>query len=318
MALAGLAVTLFFGVPFCTAAGQITAVNYVPEITPYKMAGRVTSSTVTVKQPTCYFENLSNMPCTPDQCQVWLVAAVGSGTNNFDADKLQSSFNILSASPYPTAFTGNPPKNYFLTEVGVQKAFPCQQPFGILYFRVGDQGNCSTPNCNGILPAGSTVSVKYVLVDPRRNNVSSETPWSKSITLYTLKDPASLDDGIGERSAGMIVITSILSVLLALLLLMLCTGLIYANRGKLCQQYKSTPYPTLGSLRLKKYDTHQLKNPVAYNQQTFQNEVKKYSDPEVPTKYSYSNVSPQSLGSLNAQRYEHNNLKDDGRYANPL
>ncbi|MBN3325997.1 RASL2 protein, partial [Atractosteus spatula] len=226
--MALLTAAVLFCVSVWTVAGKVTSVEYIPEITTYNMAGRVTGNTMVMKQPRCYFDNLLLLPCTPDKCEIWLVAAVGSaGIQNFDADKEKST--ILSESPYPTAFTGSPPKNYYLTKVGLQRGFPCQQSRGIVYFRVGDEGNCTSANCNGILPAGSTVRAKYVLVDPASRNVTTETYWSQNITLYSSTDPAVIFDGIRQRSAGMIVITSILSVLLFLLLLLLIAGLIYAN-----------------------------------------------------------------------------------------
>uniref|UniRef100_W5M2Q0 Uroplakin 3b n=1 Tax=Lepisosteus oculatus TaxID=7918 RepID=W5M2Q0_LEPOC len=230
----------------------VTSVEYTPEITAYNMAGRVTGTTMVMKQPRCYFDNQLLLPCTPDKCEIWLVAAVGS-------DKGKST--ILSESPYPTAFTGSPPKNYYLTKVGRQQVFPCQQSHGIVYFRVGDEGNCTSANCNGILPAGSTVRVKYVLVDPASRNVTTETYWSQNITLYSSTDPVVIFDGIRQRSAGMIVITSILSVLLFLLLLLLIAGLIYAKTKSTCKK----DIPELqDSNSIQNYQTHNLQNDGLY------------------------------------------------------
>nr|XP_015222763.1 PREDICTED: uroplakin-3b-like protein isoform X2 [Lepisosteus oculatus] len=270
--MALLTAAVLYCVSVWTVAGKVTSVEYTPEITAYNMAGRVTGTTMVMKQPRCYFDNQLLLPCTPDKCEIWLVAAVGSGIQNFDADKGKST--ILSESPYPTAFTGSPPKNYYLTKVGRQQVFPCQQSHGIVYFRVGDEGNCTSANCNGILPAGSTVRVKYVLVDPASRNVTTETYWSQNITLYSSTDPVVIFDGIRQRSAGMIVITSILSVLLFLLLLLLIAGLIYANRHRCWKQHKEGIPAKLGSLRIKKYDTHNLQRTQPQESQKVQDGVK--------------------------------------------
>lgn len=79
-----------------------------------------------------------------------------SGINNFDIDKLVA-VQIVSASPYPIAFSSQTNRMYFVTKLGRPKDFPCGQLPGIKYFRVGAEGNCTNTNCNGILPPGSTV-----------------------------------------------------------------------------------------------------------------------------------------------------------------
>lgn len=86
--------------------------------------------------------------------------------DSFEADKTNP--DLLSLSPYPTAFTANASKNYFLTKVGLLKDFLCPSASsgvsGSTYFRVGSEGSCATANCNGVLPDGSTIKYDTHLI----------------------------------------------------------------------------------------------------------------------------------------------------------
>lgn len=84
-----------------------------------------------------------------------MILLICPATDTFDADKTNP--DLLSLSPYPTAFTASTSKNYYLTKVGLLKDFLCSSVSGMTYFRVGSEGNCPTANCNGVLPDGSTV-----------------------------------------------------------------------------------------------------------------------------------------------------------------
>ncbi|KAJ7986803.1 hypothetical protein DPEC_G00332170 [Dallia pectoralis] len=109
---------------------------------------------------------------------------------------------------------------YYITKLGRPIDFSCDQLPAIRYFRVGAENNCTAINCNGILPSGSTVRVKYLLIDPVSRSVVSESQWSKSIVLTTTRSWSSIDESIENRSGGMVVITIISSCLLAVLLLL--------------------------------------------------------------------------------------------------
>ncbi|MFT7797058.1 uroplakin-3b-like isoform X1 [Arapaima gigas] len=280
----------------CIVAGQITVVNYLPQITPYNMAGRITATTAALQLPQCYFNSTSSQCNTG--CDVYLVPAVDSGVTNFNAT--ETSPSILSLSPYPTAFAGSNSSNYYLTKVGPLSNFPCLAPPGITYFRSGAGGNCTTTNCNGALPTGSTVRFKYLLFNSSQNLVM-ETRWSEAVTLNSLSDPATIDDGIKGHSAGMIVITTILSVLLALLLLLLIGFLIYACR----YAPKKEPMPTLGSLRVQRYNTHNVKQPQLYVNQGYMDDTKKYTSSEIfPSDLKLSQELADSVKLKRYQNYE--------------
>ncbi|XP_066552359.1 uroplakin-3b-like [Amia ocellicauda] len=205
---------------------SIPSVNYTPEVTTYNLTGRVTATTLLLNQPLCFFDNLKGLPCTTDTCEIWLSVARGAGVQNFDVDMVSFGSAILSTSPYPSAFISEQNKSYYITRLGIQNRFPCAKLPGIRYFRVGDEGNCTTTNCNGVLPVGSTVRVKYLLVDPVSRRVSYESMWSQPISLITPKPSASIDEWIGKRSGGMVVVTAIASCLLALLLLLVIGNLL--------------------------------------------------------------------------------------------
>ncbi|KAM6211871.1 uroplakin-3a isoform 2-T3 [Sarcoramphus papa] len=90
-------------------------------------------------------------------------------------------------------------------------------------FRVGDDGTCLyDPNflavCNPPLAPGTTYRFKYVLVDSTEGIMKDQTLWSDPIKTRRVKLPLKIDTWPGRRSGGMIVITSILSVLVFLLL----------------------------------------------------------------------------------------------------
>ncbi|KAG9341443.1 hypothetical protein JZ751_019253 [Albula glossodonta] len=196
---------------------KILTVGSVPQILPNEVVARVTSSSFVLSQPLCFFNTLQgSLPCTVNTCEIWSVIATGPGVHNYDRDKVIEAPKILSASPYPDAFLGlgQAHKRYYITKLGVPRDFPCGDLPGIRYFRVGADGNCSSTNCNGILPAGSTVRVKYILIDPVTKEVVSETKWSFPIILISLLLSCSM---------------AVLVVLLAALLLLDCSESV---RGK--------------------------------------------------------------------------------------
>ncbi|KAK6317246.1 hypothetical protein J4Q44_G00126460 [Coregonus suidteri] len=143
----------------------------------------------------------------------------------FESEKTSS--DILIKSPYSDAFRTQVSPNYFLTKVGAQSSLPCGgMSSGASYFRVGAQVVCEETNCNRVLPIGSTVRVKYVLVDSNSKTIRSETSWCPTSMSWS-----SIYEWIGKRSGGMVVITVISSCLLAVLLLLLGAVLLLDGYG---------------------------------------------------------------------------------------
>uniref|UniRef100_A0A8C5WAE8 Uroplakin 3A n=1 Tax=Leptobrachium leishanense TaxID=445787 RepID=A0A8C5WAE8_9ANUR len=88
--------------------------------------------------------------------------------------------------------------------------------------RVGGNVDCLTdPNfsgiCNPPLQTGTSYRFKYVYANAGVKQF--ETDWSPAISTITAKTSSTIDTWPGRRSGGMIVLTSILSVLLFFLLL---------------------------------------------------------------------------------------------------
>ncbi|KAJ8343025.1 hypothetical protein SKAU_G00329530 [Synaphobranchus kaupii] len=237
-------------------------VPVTPEIASTVALGILTSSTMLLKQPQCYFDKLEGLPCSSHQCEIWLVVARGNGVQMFESEKTSS--DILSKSPYPDAFLDGASPNFFITRVGVLSSFLCAELPGIRYFQVGAEGKCDTANCNGVLPTGATVRVKYVLVDPANKRIESDTRWSQSISLLTPRAGSSIDVSTWKRSGAMVVITVVLSCSLAVLTLLLIVALLQGC-SRLTQGPPEIPEPPSLSHGLRRYNTHNLNNSEYYS-----------------------------------------------------
>ncbi|XP_056108838.1 uroplakin-3b [Rhinichthys klamathensis goyatoka] len=265
--------------------------SFQPQLSP-DLQGKITSNTVILKEPHCVFGN----PC--DGCDIWLVAALTPAISTFDTQFATSPSDILSMSPYPTAFGQSTSKNFFVTRVGAAH-FPCEDPPNVndVYFLVGNEGKCSEPNCNGILPDGSNVSFKYLLIDVNNQNaVVKSSNWSESFPLKTIQNPQSINDGLSARSGAMVVITTILCVAAALLLLlffiMLCVACC-GRKDQLGQGQGTTPMRVMNSIRIPRYDIHSLRGRAhPYDNPGYVSDVKNYSTSETLPK---SGIQTQKL-----------------------
>ncbi|XP_061106211.1 uroplakin-3b-like isoform X2 [Conger conger] len=237
-----------------------TEVPVTPEISSTVALGILTSRTMMLRQPQCYFDEVEGLPCSSHQCEIWLVVA--RGVQRFEGQKTSSG--ILSASPYPDAFLDGTSPNFFITRLGVQSSFLCAELPGIRYFRVGSEGRCDTTNCNGVLPTGATIRVKYILVDPANKTIESGTRWSQPITLLTPRASSSIDDSTLRRSGAMVVITVILSCSLAVLTLLLVVTLLQGGFG-LTQEPPEIPEPPSLSHGIRRYNTHNLNSSEYYS-----------------------------------------------------
>ncbi|KTG02204.1 hypothetical protein cypCar_00016580 [Cyprinus carpio] len=245
-----------------TGEGQI----FQPELTPNTFLARITSNTVMLKQPYCVFDQ------TCPDCEIWLVAGLCSANAIFDAQVNSSTPNILSLSPYPTAFNSSS-NNFFLTRVGLLSDFPCNQSSNDQYFVVGADGKCSGINCNGELPDGFSVCFKYLLIYTNETLVNSSN-WSVNIDLPKLLNLHNINDGLSARSGAMVVITSILCAAVALLLLLFFIMLCITC----CTKKESKEISVTNSIRIPRYDTHDLKNRVhPYDNPAYQSDFKNYS-----------------------------------------
>lgn len=63
------------------------SLDHIPEILPYEASGRVTSTTIVLGQPLCYFNTLTQLKCSQSTCQVWAAIASGPGWSQLDVAK---------------------------------------------------------------------------------------------------------------------------------------------------------------------------------------------------------------------------------------
>ncbi|KAM3924840.1 uroplakin-3a [Leptodactylus fuscus] len=93
-------------------------------------------------------------------------------------------------------------------------------------YRVGNNDNCfGSKYCNKPLASNTVYRFMYVFYDAS-NIAVTQTGWSAPITTKNAKAASNIDTWPGGRSGGMIVLTSILSVLTFLLLTALVAAMI--------------------------------------------------------------------------------------------
>ncbi|XP_075458866.1 uroplakin-3a [Ascaphus truei] len=180
-----------------------------------------TQTAVALEKPFCTFAAGSN--------SIYLYAVVNGASNL----TVYSPSNIISSrtyratkggetAPYQVATFGIPDCQNLPVLANAQNPTQAQSILDQYLIRVGGDANClNDPNFNGIcnapLVAGAVYRFKYVVANA--NGVQQgETDWSLPITTKTGKVSNLIDSWPGRRSGGMIVLTSILSVLLFLLL----------------------------------------------------------------------------------------------------
>uniref|UniRef100_A0A8D2IU20 Uroplakin 3B n=1 Tax=Varanus komodoensis TaxID=61221 RepID=A0A8D2IU20_VARKO len=191
-------------------------VNYKPRLTSEKVAGRITASTFVLEQPRCIF----NEVVKPTD-NVWLVVALSEAEDELPIP--------LSARELPYQSFGS--NSSYMTLKTPVTNYPCPDPGeaseALTVLRVGSETGCITdlswPDCNGPLPGPGPYKVKFVAMNSTQ--ITAQSHWSDLITLRKGKDPNSINTQPARRSAGMIVITSVLSILFAILLAALITAL---------------------------------------------------------------------------------------------
>ncbi|XP_075761078.1 uroplakin-3b-like protein 1 [Pelodiscus sinensis] len=203
-----LVLLLLLATAFPTARGQAVSIDYTPVITARELEGKITSSTFVLEQPRCVFnDSVSNTD------EIWLVVALSNAISTF------TNPTSLQSLPAFQKFPGSP---HYMTMGTSSLNYPCEKSSGqITVLRVGNETGCvsdtTRPDCNGPLPGPGPYRVKFLAMSPV-TGPTAETLWSDPILLKAGKDPATIDTWPGKRSAGMIVITTILSILLAILL----------------------------------------------------------------------------------------------------
>ncbi|XP_073471299.1 uroplakin-3b-like [Aquarana catesbeiana] len=242
-----ISIKLWLLVSLSSVAADLTA--YVPQLTNSPIPGRVTASTFVLDQPQCLFgSNSSNT--------VWLVVAKSTASLNNSLLQTKTPYSVFSTT------------GYYHTFENLESFYGCSST--PQYIRVGNDSVCSITNtyCNKYLPQG-TYKVKFVVI----NNASiliDQTNWSDLITLNAGMDPARIDTWPGARSGCMIVITSILSVLLAIVFAALIGTFIIGSKNLSCftQKTPSKPNAIPQAIDLKNYKTHHVLDTELYDQPT--------------------------------------------------
>ncbi|XP_005526028.1 PREDICTED: uroplakin-3b-like protein [Pseudopodoces humilis] len=227
------------------AAHGIAQLQYRPVLTQdTRLEGQITASTFVLDQPRCVFQDYGN-------ADIWLVVAL---------DQAVSTFNT-SAGPgtSETAFQSFPdPVRAYMTLNATLSNYPCPKPDGdITVLRVGSETSCaqdvSRPTCNGPLPGPGPYRVKFLALEG--SVPVAETAWSAEIMLRTAKSSSSVSTTGSRHSAGMIAITTTLSILFAILLAALVAMLVFWSSDS-CGDSSTFSKPE--SVTVRRYNTHHV------------------------------------------------------------
>ncbi|KAM4038076.1 uroplakin-3a isoform 1-T2 [Anomaloglossus baeobatrachus] len=156
-----------------------------------------TQNTVTLERPFCFYTKT-----TPDKVALYVIK--DSAVNKVLAlTNTIYTTNGGSSGPYVADIIANPDCAETPTTADVNK----------YVYRVGSNVNCfNSAYCNGPLANNTAYRFKYAFYDAS-NALLMESDWSAPITTKQGVASTNIDTWPGRRSGGMIVITSILSVL---------------------------------------------------------------------------------------------------------
>ncbi|XP_061438397.1 uroplakin-3a isoform X2 [Rhineura floridana] len=216
---------LWFGLIFCSFWHLCIAQTLRPQIANHKLAtNNPTLTTVALEKPFCVFDGLM---LKGTSYEVYLYTMVDSGTSRPSvtdnrSKPLNATFqqtNGGQSGPYKAAVfhapnCASPPKLSDAADATKASAVMTQY-----LIRVGDDAACLyDPNfleaCNSPLSQDTVYRFKYLLVDRTAGVMKGQTLWSHPIKTRRVKQSSTIDTWPGRRSGGMIVITSILSVLM--------------------------------------------------------------------------------------------------------
>ncbi|MEE6469683.1 hypothetical protein FKM82_008722 [Ascaphus truei] len=216
-------VTLTLLLLLVTCVSTQVPINLKPQIIQLPLEGRITGTTFSLALPNCEFNDFGRTNV------VYLLVAYSNATNLATS----SSINGQNIPPYQNLSTNF----YYLTlRTGID-SFPCNEATpGIRVLRVGSDTTCilnlNQPDCNGPLFFPGPYRVRFLVIGPN-GTVVAETLWSDDIFLRIAQDPSTIDTRIRHHSAGMIVITTILSILITGLFAFITAGF-FQNCSKIC------------------------------------------------------------------------------------
>ncbi|NWU64344.1 UPK3L protein, partial [Pterocles burchelli] len=219
--------------------------TYTPTLASPTLGGQITASTFVLEQPRCVFGEEHS------DAVIWLVVAVPEAVPKFNN-------SVEPGSPERTFQNFPATAPAYLTLNTTLLGYPCPKPPGdITVLRVGAETSCAgdktRPTCNGPLPGPGPYRVKFLAL--RDTEPVGETAWSDPITLRRARPPGSVPTTGSGRSAGMIALTSILSILFAVLLASLVALLFFwGSDTHIGSSTFSKPEP----VSVRRYNTHHV------------------------------------------------------------
>ncbi|XP_073427621.1 uroplakin-3b-like [Dendrobates tinctorius] len=212
--------------------------SYIPQLASTSLQGRLTATTFILSKPKCIFNSGTTN-------NVWIVIA-----NN--TVQLSNNNLINKGATYSTFET----LGYYHTLTATENSYSCDNIAE--YIQIGTDTSCfdNFDSCNKPLTSPGPYRVIFVVMDSTGAFVD-KTGWSGPITLRQGKASSVIDTWPGGRSGGMIVITSILSILLATFLVCLIGTLIMGRQNIICcKKTEKIEHPVPQPQNLKNYKTH--------------------------------------------------------------
>ncbi|NWX05266.1 UPK3L protein, partial [Caloenas nicobarica] len=227
-----------------TAHG-LNTIRYTPTLASSSLGGLITASTFTLEQPRCVFSE------DPGNPVIWLVVAVPEAVPTFN-DSVEPGSPERAFQRFP----GSAPA--YMTLNTTLLNYPCpKRPGDITVLRVGSETSCTKdgtrPTCNGPLPGPGPYRVKFISLN---GSVPVEqTAWSEPITLRTAQPLSDIPAMGSGHSAGMITLTSILSILFAILLAGLVAMLVFWGSDT---YGGSSTFSKPEAVTVRRYNTHHV------------------------------------------------------------
>ncbi|KAM6118413.1 uroplakin-3b-like protein 1 [Phoenicopterus ruber ruber] len=227
-----------------TAHG-LDKVQYRPMLASPTLGGLTTASTFVLDQPRCIFTTVNTTTV------IWLVVATPEAVANFD-NNVGPGTSERNFQEFPRSVRA------YMTLNTTILNYPCPKPPGeITVLRVGSETSCigdmGRPTCNGPLPGPGPYRVKFLALEDSKP--VAETDWSDPISLRTAQSSSSIPTMGSGRSAGMIALTSILSILFAILLASLVAVLVVCGSDA-CGGSSTFTKPEAVTVR--RYNTHHV------------------------------------------------------------
>ncbi|XP_056416096.1 uroplakin-3b-like protein 1 [Hyla sarda] len=188
--------------------------DYIPQIA-QNITTNITDRTFVLVQPNCIFNQYTTT-------NVWVVIALNKSFSNLK----DSDFS----TPVPYSSFKNGLYDYYHTLLVSGGKYPCStgDSASNKVILIGSETCKDNTFCNGVLSNNQTYRVKFILLNS--TGIFDKTQWSSEIILQKDKSLLGLNVLPSGRSGGMIVLTSILSVLLAILLVSVIAALALGSR----------------------------------------------------------------------------------------